>query len=204
MHIITWLTDLNFKSVKAKKLSKWVKDTGCWFLESEQFQQWVDDSAAASCLWCPGNSGVGKTILATIIINYLQPVEYKDKTLVLSVFCDYQFVTTQTIANLLCSLLKQLIQGNGLSDPMTSLYGWCLHDQICPLSDTLTKILSQVLGSFDHVYIVLDALDKFTGGKPEELVKTIKSLSSNIHLLVTSRDIPKIGLLSKEDARLDI
>ncbi|PBK98338.1 hypothetical protein ARMGADRAFT_1130341 [Armillaria gallica] len=50
MHIITWLTDLNFKSVQAKKLSKWVKDTGHWFLGSEQFQQWVDGSVAASCL----------------------------------------------------------------------------------------------------------------------------------------------------------
>ncbi len=99
----------------------------------------------------------------------------------------------------------------GLSDPITSLYGWCLRDQTCPLPNTLTKILSQVLGSFDHVYIVLDALDEFTGGKPEEqwnkqeeLIKTIKSLGGNIHLLVTSRDIPKIGLLFKEDARLDI
>lgn len=40
--------------------------------------------------------------------------------------------------------------------------------------------------------------------KQEELIKTIKSLGSNIHLLVTSRNIPKIGLLFKEDARLDI
>ncbi len=42
MRIIVWLTDLNFKSIQAEKLSKRVKDTGCWFLESEQFRQWVD------------------------------------------------------------------------------------------------------------------------------------------------------------------
>ncbi len=55
MHVTTWLTDLNFKSVQAEKLSQRVGDTGRWFLESHQFQQWVDGSVTSSCLWCPGN-----------------------------------------------------------------------------------------------------------------------------------------------------
>ncbi|KAK0435958.1 hypothetical protein EV421DRAFT_1144755 [Armillaria borealis] len=68
----------------SEKLSQRVGDTGCWFLESEQFQQWVDGSVTSSCLWCPGNPGVGKTILASIIINYLQSLDHKKKTLILS------------------------------------------------------------------------------------------------------------------------
>ncbi len=58
---------------------------------------------------------------------------------------------------------------------------------------------------------MLDALDEFTGGHPEEqmnkqeeLINTIKSLGNNIHLLVTSRDITTIGLFFKADTRLDI
>ncbi len=55
MHILAWLTDLNFKAIQAEKLSQRVGDTGRWFLEAIQFRQWVDGSAPSLCLWCPGN-----------------------------------------------------------------------------------------------------------------------------------------------------
>ncbi|KAK0430759.1 hypothetical protein EV421DRAFT_241470 [Armillaria borealis] len=206
MCVIAWLTDLNFKSVQAEKLSQRVGDTGGWFLESKKFQKWVHGSAPSSCLWCPGNSGVGKTILASIIVDYLQSLDYKKKTLILSIFCDYQSATTQTIPTLLCSLLKQLVQDSGLSDPITLLYNLCCHDGTRPSLNVLTKILSQELESFHHVYIVLEALDEFTdnNGGREELINTIRKLNNNIHLLVTSRDITTISLLFKADSRLDI
>ncbi len=96
-------------------------------------------------------------MLAFIVVDYLQLLDHK-KTLVFSIFCNYQSTTTQTISNLLCSLLKQLVQVNGLSDPITSLYNQCCLDGTWPSLNVLTKILSQELRSFYHVYIVLDAL----------------------------------------------
>ncbi len=223
MHVIPWLTDLNFKSVQAEKLSQRVGDTGRWFLESKQFLKWVDNSASSSCLWCPGHrelfakcfhclqanissAGVGKTILASIIIDYLQSLDYKEKTLILSIFCDYKLATAQTIANLFCSLLKQLVQDHGLSGPITLLYNQCLRDGTRPSLNALTKIISQELESFHRVYIVLDALDEFPddNGGQEKLINTTRSLGDNIYLLVTSRNISTIGLLFEEDTRLDI
>ena len=149
--------------------------------------------------------------MASIIIDHLQSLDHKKKTLVLSIFCDYQSPTTQTIPNLLCSLLKQLVQDNGLSNQITLLYEQCHLKETWPSPDDLIKTLSQELASFYHVYIVLDALDEFTGGKPEEqinqqeeLSKTIQLLGDNIHLLVTSRNIITIGSLFKADAKLNI
>ncbi len=87
----------------------------------------------------------------------------------------------------------------------------CRLDGTRPSLNDLTKILSQELASFYHVYIVLDALDEFTGGKleeqmnkQEELIRITKSLGDNIHLLVTSRDITSIGSLFKADTKLNI
>ncbi|SJL14282.1 uncharacterized protein ARMOST_17738 [Armillaria ostoyae] len=211
MSIIPWLTDLNFKSVQVEKLKQQVGDTGHWFLESELFKKWVNGPAPSSCLWCPGNPGVGKTVLAAIITKYLRALNHERKTLILNIFCDYQSAATQTIDNIFCSLLKQLVQDNGLSDSITSLYKQCHHDGTRPSLNVLTDILSQELGSFYCVYIVLDALDEFTSGNPqeqmnkqEELINITKLLGDNIHLLVTSRDITTIGLLFKADTRLDI
>ncbi|KAK0219096.1 hypothetical protein IW262DRAFT_1079373 [Armillaria fumosa] len=150
--------------------------------------------------------GVGKTILASIIIDHLRMLVKQEKTLVLSIFCDYQSTTAQTVTGLVCSLVKQLIQDNGLSIPITSLYSQCLRDQTRPSLDDLAKILSQEFKSFQRIYIVLDTLDEFiddNGGR-EELIDVIKSLGDNIYLLVTSRDITTIGSLFEEDTRLDI
>ncbi len=101
--------------------------------------------------------------------------------------------------------MKQLVQDSGrLSDPLTLLYDQCHRNGTRPSLNVLTKILWQEFKSFYHVYIVLDALDEFTDDKQEELINKIRSLGDNIHLLVTSREILRIGLLFKGDARLDI
>ncbi len=146
-------------------------------------------------------------MLASIVVDYLQSLDHKKKTLVLSIFCNYQSTTTQTIPNLLCSLLKQLVQVSGLSDtsdPITLLYEKCCLDGTRPPLNVLTKILSQKLRSCYRVYIVLDALDEFAHDQQKELIENIRLLGDNIHLLVTSREIPKIGRLFEEDGRLDI
>ncbi|KAK0432044.1 hypothetical protein EV421DRAFT_1911347 [Armillaria borealis] len=159
MRVAAWLSPLNFKSVQTEKLSQRVGDTGRQFLECQQIQEWIHGSAESACLWCPGNPGVGKTILASIIIGHLRMLVHQ-KALVLSIFCDYQSAAAQTVADLVCSLVKQLIQDNGLSIPITSLYSQCLRDQTRPSLDDLTKILSQEFTSFQRVFIVLDALDE--------------------------------------------
>ncbi|KAK0438882.1 uncharacterized protein EV420DRAFT_1279847 [Desarmillaria tabescens] len=207
MHVLSWLTDLNFKSVQAEKLSQRVGNTGSWFLKSEQFQRWVEGSAASSCLWCPGNPGVGKTILAAIIIDYLQSLNHKKNTVVravLSIFCDYRSAAAQTVASLLYGLLKQLGQGHGFSSATLSFFHECLFDETRPSLDLLIEILSEELRLFHRVYIVLDALDEFSGDNREVLINTIKSLGAHVYLLVTSRDIVMIGSLFKKDARLHI
>ncbi|KAK0479894.1 hypothetical protein EDD18DRAFT_1086255, partial [Armillaria luteobubalina] len=157
-------------------------------------------------LWCPGNPGVGKTILASIIIHHLRTLVNQTKTLVLSIFCDYQSMTAQTVVDLLCSLMKQLVQDNGLLIPITSFYSQCLRDQTRPPFADLAKTLSQEFKLFHRISIVLDALDEFIDDnrRREELIHAAKSLGDNIHFLVTSRDITTIGLLFEEDTRLDI
>ncbi|KAK0219055.1 hypothetical protein IW262DRAFT_1462676 [Armillaria fumosa] len=188
-------------------LKKRVGNTGEWILESPEFKSWKDGSTESRTLWCPGGPGVGKTVLASIIVNSLQLPDYQDtfsqkETLVLSIFCDYQSASSQTVENILRSLLRQQVQVHGLSDSISSLY-----DDNTPLYlNNLTTILAQELKSFDHVYIILDALDEFpeNDGGQEKLVNVLRELGSNTRLLVMSRDIPAIGSLFKTDTWLHI
>ncbi|KAK0219022.1 hypothetical protein IW262DRAFT_1558972 [Armillaria fumosa] len=199
--VAEWLTTLDNNAVQQEKLRKRLGNTGNWFLESPEYKSWKDDSAKSRTLWCPGIPGVGKTILAAIIVEDLQ--HYRDrsdeKMLVLSVFCDYQVPATHTVAGLLCSLLKQLIK---------TLYDQS-HSKSSHLpKDKLVETLSKELQSFDRVYIVLDALDEYNGndGDRKGLINVVRdSLCTDTRLLVTSRDIgTTIGSLFEGGTRLDI
>ncbi|KAK0439023.1 uncharacterized protein EV420DRAFT_1486485 [Desarmillaria tabescens] len=166
MHILSWLTDLNFKSVQAEKLSQWVGNTGSWFLKSEQFQ-----------------SGCRKDHPGCYHHQLFAVTEPQEKQL---------------------SGLFSLGQGHGFSSATLSFFHECLFDETRPSLDLLIEILSEELKLFHHVYIVLDALDKFSGDNREVLINTIKSLGDHVYLLVTLRDIVMIGSLFKKDARLHI
>ncbi|PBK98291.1 hypothetical protein ARMGADRAFT_1026352 [Armillaria gallica] len=147
---------------------------------TEFYETQKNGSAESPALWCPG-SCVGNTILASIIVDHLQllPMDRDKKTLILK--------------NVLHSLWKQLIQEPGLSPLIISLY----NNRTPLLLDTLTNYFSQVLSSFCHVYIILDALDEFpdNDGGWEKLINALQTLGINISLLVMTRDISMKGLL---------
>ncbi|KAK0216591.1 hypothetical protein EDD85DRAFT_995835, partial [Armillaria nabsnona] len=195
--VARWLTPLNYIAVQQDKLKERVGNTGGWFLKSPEFKSWKDGSTESRTC-----AGVGKTVLASIIVNSLQSTIYEKKTLVLSIFCDYQSANTQTVEKVLRSLSKQRVQAYGLSDSTTLLY----DNNISLFLDDLTKVLAQELKSFDYVYVILDALDEFPekDGGQEKLIKALRTLGSNTRLLMMSRDIPAIASVFKTDTRMDI
>ncbi len=65
------LSPLNFKSVQAEKLSQRVGDTGRWFLECQQIQEWIHGSAESACLWCPWQSLVISTNVFIAFFNLI-------------------------------------------------------------------------------------------------------------------------------------
>ncbi|KAK0430769.1 hypothetical protein EV421DRAFT_241780 [Armillaria borealis] len=205
--VARWLTPSNYAAVQQDKLKERVGHTGEWFLQSPEFKSWKDGSTESCVLWCPGGPGVGKTVLASIIVNSPQSPIYADtpaqkKTLVLSIFSDYQSANAQTVENVLRSLLKQRVQVHGLFDSIAFLY----DNNTSLFLDDLTEVLVQELKNFNCVYVILDALDEFpeNDGGQEKLINALRTLGSNTRLLVMSTDLPAIASLSRTDTRLDI
>ncbi|KAK0187403.1 hypothetical protein F5146DRAFT_1210125 [Armillaria mellea] len=194
VEVVKWLTSdtVDYNDVQLKTLDKCVSNTGQWILKLPEFLAWVDGSGKSHTLWC--QAGVGKTFLASIIVNHLHSllVVKERKALVLSIFCDYKSTVEKPVENVLHSLLKQLVQDYGLFPLTKTLYA----DQKTkhPSLNDLTKCLSEALQCVSsHVYLVLDALDEFANDHCAHLINVIwRSLGNNIHLLVMSR--PDIGL----------
>ncbi|KAK0184072.1 hypothetical protein F5146DRAFT_330864 [Armillaria mellea] len=200
--VVKWLTSgtVDYNDVYLETLEKCVNNTGQWILKLPEFLTWVDGSGKSHTLRCQGGPGIGKTFLTSIIVNYLcsLPVVKEGKALILSIFCDYKSEVEQTVENILCSLLKQLVQDYGIFPLTKALYAD--RNTKHPSHDDLTKCLSEALQYVSsYVYIVLDALDEFPNDHRVHLINVIHgSLDNNVYLFVMSR--PDIALDSLFEA----
>jgi len=59
--IADWLSPINSDEQQKAFFSKCTPGTGKWFIEGEMFVRWR--SGNSKVLWCPGDAGVGKTVL---------------------------------------------------------------------------------------------------------------------------------------------
>ncbi|KAK0216579.1 hypothetical protein EDD85DRAFT_436865 [Armillaria nabsnona] len=202
--VAAWLNPVDYTPIQHDILRQRIMGTGQWFLEAPQFTSWVDGSAKSSTLWCPGDPGSGKTVIASIIAAHLYKRFDKENIPVLRVFGDYQNTEAKTVPDIIRSLLKQLIHlQNGLSSSLESMHKKSLENGPDPSLDEFMEVLSFHLEGYNLIYIVFDAFDEFVG-RQEQLISALKSLGSRVRLLVTSRNDTAIQRIFQDDEELRI
>jgi Cdc6-like AAA superfamily ATPase len=157
---------------------------------------WVDGRERT--LICPGIPGAGKTVMSSIVVDYLR--NYfgdKDRIGIACLFCSYKSRNEQTSADLIASLLKQLVQEQPLLPEIVK----ALHEIHCrrdtrPSFNELSKALRSVVDSYSRVFFVINALDELTNTDRtrKHLLHEISELQNQtrISLFATSRPIPEI------------
>lgn len=65
MKILGWLSSVAYHEKYTDTLRRRHENTGKWFLELAEFQDWLKNESK-NVLWCKGDPGVGKTILAYV------------------------------------------------------------------------------------------------------------------------------------------
>ncbi|KAH0543124.1 hypothetical protein FGG08_002550 [Glutinoglossum americanum] len=178
--------------------------TGEWLLNADAFEKWQDGTERT--LWCPGIPGAGKTILTSIVVDYLERSFGGGNIAVACIYCSYKEKEGQTVVNLIASLLRQLIQKNAfISNEISSLYHHHIEKQTRPTFDEWFKLLQSEAHHLSKVFIVIDALDECpeSNGTRDGFLTEIQKLP-NIHLLVTSRHIPSIERVFGKAARMEV
>jgi hypothetical protein len=165
--------------------------TGLWFIKSPQFNTWL--STSNSFLWLRGFAGCGKSVLSSTIIQHTLR-HRRSSPLVGIAFFYFTFndESKQDTSAMLRALILQLV--SQLKDQDTTLSQ--LHDSYrgnTPPDQALLDCLHQIINKFDHVYIILDALDESPRHKHrEDLLQTLADMrrwpGPGLHLLVTGRD----------------
>lgn len=144
-------------------------------------------------LWCPGIPGAGKTVLASIAVDYLKTTFKDEDVAVLFVFCNHADQGNQKSIDLVASVLAQLVQARGVTDEVRTLYQRHQTRATRPGLREISDLLQSVIQASTKVFIVIDALDECPETTRETFVGEIQRLRDTAHLLVTSRQISFIA-----------
>jgi Cdc6-like AAA superfamily ATPase len=189
--IIDWLSPLNFREKQGNITS--APGTGSWFFNSDEFQSWRtgDDR----WLWCYGIPGAGKTFIASNTVNELRRNHGSDQALILVAFCSYDTPDTQSIDNLLLSLLKQVVQlRQSLPGNLQRLFKEHSALGTRPKMEEFVKILGDAVAESPKTYIIIDALDEILDDRKRvDLLEALFELKGKPKIMVTSRKIESVA-----------
>ncbi|KAF5538426.1 pfs domain-containing protein [Fusarium napiforme] len=167
--------------------------TGEWLLKSPQYRTWK--SKDSSFLWLYGNSGTGKTILSSTVIEDLRKSSRRKlrNCAVLYFYITFTDNQKQSLDAILRSLINQLYHSQQQSShPTTLLYTKCGNGSSQPSTEQLESTFRDMLSAARKVFVLIDALDEYENrsNHRDELLTWIERFRNrpvNTHLLVTSR-----------------
>ncbi|KAL8881935.1 MAG: hypothetical protein Q9198_000968 [Flavoplaca austrocitrina] len=167
--------------------------TGLWFLESDMFNRWKQQSTLS---WLHGIPGSGKTILSSTIIEAIrQDYGSAHDTAVLYFYFDFNDGKKQQPEYMVRSLLSQLLIQCSIALPiMKRLYSFCSKGSSQPDLKALCVVLGEIIQDVGDSFIIIDALDEC--GERQRLFEVINDIRQHEHrkphVLVTSRSLPDI------------
>ncbi len=160
--------------------------TGKWFLESTNYHQWLHQNSSVDFIWCHGPPGVGKSGLASLVVDELMERQRLGQIHLCYFFCDFAAQEKQNLIDVLQCLVYQLIeQGDGeVVDCAKESLG---HFDAFKNPNILAKVIAKISGLAKPVFLVLDAEDELNCR--EGLRKYLSSFkNSGCRILITSRD----------------
>ncbi|KAH6901008.1 hypothetical protein BKA70DRAFT_1312034 [Coprinopsis sp. MPI-PUGE-AT-0042] len=105
--VLEFLSLVNFRSIQQENLGKQTPNTLKWLLEGSMFQWWLETEDAI--LWGIGMPGAGKTVLASVVIKYLEDLaQASSDTCVVFVYCRY--TEPMKVRDILAALVRQLLE----------------------------------------------------------------------------------------------
>lgn len=202
--LLAWICAVDYAQDFDSYLTGCVPHTGQWLLEHSAFADWVY-GINTPILYCPGSPGVGKTMLATRIIDFMMKICSQPEFAVAYSYCKYSQQSEQSLVHFLSCILRQLTQClMAAPKPVSDLYLKHKARNTRPNDAELLSAICKILPLFKTVYIVVDALDECEATTRFGFVILLRALTehANVKFLATSRLIIEIDDLFIEDTRL--
>lgn len=150
--------------------------TGTWLLETPSFVTWRDNPGKT--LYCPGIPGVGKTVLASVVIDHFRAKFLDSDAALAFIYCTY--TDPKDAGDLVRSLFKQIASQVPI-----------LYDLPKARNDVI-QTLRSITSIFSRVYVVIDALDECSDDDRTDLIDALNRLRPFMNILVTARPVASI------------
>ncbi|KAL0632593.1 hypothetical protein Q9L58_008524 [Maublancomyces gigas] len=188
--ILRWLSKLDFEDDHETLFLKRYGVTGNWLIESQAFRDWIG-ADKSSILWCYGNPGAGKSVLASLVVDTIS-AQYAldDRSGLAFLYYKHQNREGQKLKDILPALVKQLCRKKqALPIEVKELYRQYSRQDQFPSLAKLQAQLTEISESFDQVYIVIDALDECSDQNMvfALISALVRDSSVKIKICVTSR-----------------
>ena len=165
--------------------------TGKWFLNGGAFERFK--GTRGSVLWLHGDSGCGKSVLCSAVIDEILAVKRIDSRVKLTYW--YFTVTDKkrtSVGNFLRALIAQLVLECPIPPSLLDLWSAREMGREAPKTADLEQTIRRILvEDSSHIYyVVVDALDESDDTEKAEIMQFIRSLAlleADIHILFTSR-----------------
>ena len=165
--------------------------TGRWLLDGNAFK--LFKTTPRSVLWLNGDSGCGKSVLCSAVIDEILAVQNSDARTELAYW--YFSITDKkrtTFDSFLRALLAQLVFKYPVPRFLLDLWTARKLGREAPNTADLEQTIRKILGAErSRIYfVVIDALDETDETERAGLLQFVRSLTlleANIHILVTSR-----------------
>ena len=194
--MLAWIARTDYGAIHSDILSKRQSGTGHWFLESAEFTEWTTNQSKRT-LFCPGIPGAGKTVMSSIVLNYLMEkyphVHFADHRVGLAfIYFNYNMREQQNPTDFVAGLLKQLLQHLPSPPPkcVSELYDGHVKRGTRPQLHELQAALIDLLPTFGQIYVVADALDECDRNARNETLAILRKLqdeADNMKIMITAR-----------------
>ena len=180
--------------------------SGQWLLDTPEFRAWT--AGRGSTLFCPGIPGAGKTILASIAVDFLQKqfcagadskdTEEHEDVGVAFVYCNFRRKAEQSARDLVGSLLRQLLlqRRADLPPEVLAIFNTCQKPPRPPSVQELVSCLRATAASFSRTFLIVDALDESQVSRDGRAMFLTELFAlqgaSGANIFATSRHIPDI------------
>ena len=206
LEIREWLKAPDATTDHNAACSKRHPNTGSWLIEDDRFWKWFIEKD--SILWLNGFAGSGKSVLCSTVIESVLSLRGSDPRIGIAFFYfTFNDESKQDVLGMLRALLLQL--STQLQDGHADLVGlYNSYKTGTPPREVLITHLQLLIERFEHVYIMLDALDECPRVRLREHVQVhvLNALVTmggwalqRLHLFVTSRDERDIRELFDSD-----
>ena len=189
--VLKWISEYDFDAEQDETYRKRCPGTGDWLCQRPDFQRWYN-GAKSGLLWCYGAPGVGKSVLSSIVIEFISKEHARGKDVGLAfAFFRYQAVNKQRSSHVIATLIKQICRRrDNVAQFLLDQHQSHERDDRKPMLEDYISGFFALAQEFDQIFVIIDALDECKEESRHEILEFIADIIGNLpcaKVFVTSR-----------------